>query len=217
LTATAAAAPAGPARRRLRDEILNLPNLITIGRVLMIPAVLLLLYFESPLNSFFAAVVFGLASATDALDGYLARKTGQTSTFGKFLDPLADKLIVMASLVMMLPMGRVPAWMVIVLLARELTVTALRSIATTEGLVIAASREGKYKTALQLIGIVALILHHEYPLWLFGLGEIRVSFHVVGLWLLVLSLVFSVFSAGDYLARFLAAAARGTRRSGPPA
>jgi len=199
-------------RRRLRDEIVSLPNMLTLARVGMIPVVLLLLYYESPWHSFLAAVVFGLAAATDALDGYLARKWKQDSTFGKFLDPLADKLIVMASLVMMLPMGRVPAWMVIVLLGRELTVTALRGIASTEGLVIAASREGKYKTALQLIGIVALLVHHEYPIWLFGLGEMRVSFHVVGLWLLVLSLVFSVLSAGDYVARFLAAATRKGRR-----
>ena len=103
------------------------------------------------------------------LDGYLARKLGVVSVLGKFLDPLADKLIVMAALVWMVPMGRIAAWVVVLLLAREISVTGLRSVAASEGVVISAGQEGKTKTALQMIGIVALVLGYPYHISYAGL------------------------------------------------
>jgi CDP-diacylglycerol--glycerol-3-phosphate 3-phosphatidyltransferase len=135
-------------RRTLAEDALNLPNLLTMGRIVMIPIFLWFLGQGRPTDCFWAAIVFTLAALTDALDGYLARKLNIVSVLGKFLDPLADKLIVMASLVWMVPMGRIPAWVVVALLARDISVTALRSIAASEGVVIGAGQEGKTKPAL---------------------------------------------------------------------
>lgn len=119
-------------RRSLAEDALNLPNLLTMGRIVMIPLCLLLLDRDTPKDNFWAAIVFTLAAMTDVLDGWLARKLNVVSVLGKLLDPLADKLIVMASLVWMVPMGRIPAWIVVVLLAREISVTGLRSVAASE-------------------------------------------------------------------------------------
>ena len=123
----------------LRKGLLNLPNLLTLGRVAAVPAVVVLLLFDTRAAGFWAAVVFGVAAITDWLDGWLARKWQVVTVLGKFLDPLADKLIVMAALIMLIPYGRVPAWAVFLILAREMVVTGLRSIASSEGIVIAAS------------------------------------------------------------------------------
>jgi CDP-diacylglycerol--glycerol-3-phosphate 3-phosphatidyltransferase len=141
------------------------------------------------------------------LDGYLARKLGLVSVLGKLLDPLADKLIVMATLVWMVPMGRIPAWVVVVLLAREFTVTALRSVAASEGVVIAAGQEGKIKNALQMIGIITLLIgypfHLSYPGTGIDLGVVDMVH--VGRMLVYLSLFFSMASAAQYLRLFGAA------------
>ena len=150
-------------RRRSPQDALNLPNLLTMGRVVAIPFFVWLLDTPTPVRGFWACIVFTLAAITDLLDGYLARKLGVVSVLGKFLDPLADKLIVMAALVWMVPMGRMPAWAVVLLLARELSVTGLRSVAASEGVVISAGKEGKTKTALQMIGIIALLLGLPVP------------------------------------------------------
>src|SRR4029077_5185790 len=123
----------------------------------------------TPQRGFWACMVFTAAAITDVLDGYLARKLNVVSVLGKFLDPLADKLIVMAALVWLVPMGRIPSWVVVLLLARELSVTGLRSVAASEGVVIAAGNEGKTKTALQMIGIVALVLGYPYRMAFFGI------------------------------------------------
>ena len=128
----------------------------------MIPAVLVLLSFGTPRDCLWAACIYALAAITDALDGWLARRQGLVSVLGKFLDPLADKLIVAATLVWLTAMGRIPAWAVALLISREITITALRSIASSEGLVIAAGEGGKSKTALQMIGIICLILGYPY-------------------------------------------------------
>src|SRR5258708_38214747 len=112
----------------LRREFTNLPNLVTMGRVVLIPFVLLFIANFSPLRSFIASLLYLGAAAGDALDGYLARSRGQVSTLGKFLDPLADKLIVTAVLVFMVWLGRVPAWIVVVLIARDLAINVLRSV-----------------------------------------------------------------------------------------
>ena len=181
-------------------------------------------YYESRINSFIAACLFALASATDYFDGYLARRKNLITVLGKFLDPLADKLIVTSVLVMLIPLGRIPAWVVVLLLARELAITGLRGIASSEGMVIAASQGGKWKTAFQLVGILGLLIHYPYPVaiitpglhnliagtWfhelLAGWGiPVRpwVDFHIVGLWLIYLSLFFSIFSAWQYIVRFV--------------
>ncbi len=149
------------------------------------------------------AVLFGVASASDALDGYLARKTGRVTVLGKFLDPLADKLLVMACLVFMVNTGQVDAWLAALLIGREMSITGLRAIASSEGLVIPASAGGKNKTAFQLAGIGALIIHFPYPiLW----TRAVVDFHVIGVYLLYISLLFSVFSAIEYVQLFVEAA-----------
>src|SRR5208283_2602727 len=143
----------------LRSQITDLPNVVTMARVLIVPAVLYFIDNFSPVRSFIAAVLYLVASAGDGIDGYLARKRGQVSVLGKFLDPLADKLMVTAVLVFMVALGRVPAWLVVVLIARDLAITGLRSIASSEGIVIAASGGGKIKTALQLVALSMLIVH----------------------------------------------------------
>ena len=149
-------------RRTLWQDARNLPNLLTFIRILMIPLVLVLLDRGSPVACFWAAVVYALAAITDMVDGWLARRSGLVSVLGKFLDPLADKLIVAAVLVWLVGMGRMPAWAVVLLLSREITITALRAIASSEGLVIAAGAGGKFKTALQFIGLICLILGYPY-------------------------------------------------------
>ena len=190
-------------RRQLLQELRNLPNLLTMGRVLVIPFVVLFIDNRSQVRSFVAACLYVLAAVTDFLDGFLARRWGQVSVVGKFLDPLADKLIVMAALVMLVDVDRLPAWLVILLIGRELAITGLRSIAGAEGLVIAAGQAGKYKTALQLVGISFSIIHFRYPL----LGtSIIVDFGAVGFFILCVSLAFSLFSAVRYVQYFIRAA-----------
>ena len=188
--------------RRMRRELTNLPNLITYGRLIAIPACLVLLARGDARSSFLAAVIYCVASATDYVDGYLARRLGMVSDVGKFLDPLADKLIVMAALVMMVHLGRVDAWVVVVMLAREMTITSLRSIASAEGMVISARFVGKMKTALQMVGLAFLMVHYDYRIHL-GIFSADMDLHAVGLALLYVSLVCSIWSAVQYFASFI--------------
>lgn len=183
----------------LRKEVTSLPNLLTLLRILLIPVVLVFIDNDSPTRCFIAALLYSLSAITDFIDGYLARKWGQVSLLGKFLDPLADKILVMATLVWMVPMGRIAAWLVVVLLTRELAITALRGIASSEGLVIAARQKGKHKTALQMVGILCLILHFRYPVLL---TNQVMDLHLVGLYTIYLSLVFSIVSAVEYVQLF---------------
>ncbi|HEX4448896.1 MAG TPA: CDP-diacylglycerol--glycerol-3-phosphate 3-phosphatidyltransferase [Polyangiaceae bacterium] len=192
-------------RRTLAEDAVNLPNLLTFGRVLAIPFLIWLLDTPTPVRNFWACILFTMAAITDMLDGYLARKLGVVSVLGKFLDPLADKLIVMAALVWMVPMGRIPAWIVVLLLAREISVTGLRSVAASEGVVISAGQEGKTKTALQMIGIVALVLGYPYHLSYLGIDLGTIDMIHVGRLLVYLSLLFSFASAAQYVRLFGAA------------
>lgn len=171
-------------------------------RVVMIPVVLWLLADGRPIMNFWAAIVYSLAAITDALDGWLARKRGLISVLGKFLDPLADKLLVMATLVCLSEMGRVPSWATIIIIARELSVTALRSIAMSEGVVIAASQGGKEKTALQMVALLMLIVHHTYDID-FLFATVPIHMHMIGLVLLYASVVFAVTSGGEYAKLFV--------------
>jgi CDP-diacylglycerol--glycerol-3-phosphate 3-phosphatidyltransferase len=136
---------------------MNTPNKLTLIRVLMIPVFLLLLYLSFPYHRYFALAVFIFASVTDALDGRLARSRGQVTDFGKFMDPLADKLLVMAALVWFVQNGQMPAWVLLVVIAREFAVTALRLLSAKGGRVIAAGFSGKVKTAVTMIGICVML------------------------------------------------------------
>ncbi len=188
-------------RERLREELLNAPNLMTLGRIACIPVFLALLSYENRRNSFLAAMVFAAAAISDWLDGWLARVSNKVTTLGKFLDPLADKIIVLSALVMLVRLGRVPVWVVVIILARELLISGLRTIAMSEGLEIAASRGGKWKTSLQLSGIIALMVHYHFAID-YLLRTLVTDFHTVGLTLLYLSLIPGIASAVDYVRAF---------------
>jgi CDP-diacylglycerol--glycerol-3-phosphate 3-phosphatidyltransferase len=196
----------------LTSQLTNLPNLVTMGRVLFVPGVLYLMDNYSPVRSLIAALLYLVASVGDGVDGYLARSRGQVSVLGKFLDPVADKLMVTAVMVYMVALGRVPSWLVVVLIARDLAITGLRSIASSEGIVIAASRGGKIKTALQLVGLIMLLVHFRYPL--LGLG-INIDFNKTGLAVLYVSLVASLLSGVDYVVGFFRTLGE-TKREAPP-
>jgi CDP-diacylglycerol--glycerol-3-phosphate 3-phosphatidyltransferase len=199
----------------LKRDLLNLPNAITFVRVAMIPVILWFTYFESRMNSFIAAALFAATGATDFLDGWVARRRGLVTVIGKFLDPLADKLIVVSTLIMLVHLGRVAAWVVIVIMAREFIVTGLRTIAMGEGIVIAAGQEGKYKTSLQIAGISFLLLHYRYPTDLI-VWQGDVDANVVGSWILYLSVAFSVWSAALYVRDFLRAVYRKEEATASP-
>lgn len=171
-------------------------------RVVMIPVVLVLLVEGSAKMNFWAAIVYSLAAVTDALDGWLARRQGLVSVLGKFLDPLADKLLIMAALVFMVHMGRVEAWVATIIIARELSITSLRTIAISEGVVIAASQGGKEKTAVQMVAILLLIIHYPYTLH-FGFVDLPVNLAYAGRILLYASVFFAVTSAGEYVKLFV--------------
>ena len=195
----------------LRREFTNLPNLVTMGRVAIVPFVLVFIDNFSPVRSFIAGLLYLVAAVGDALDGYLARSRGEVSMLGKFLDPLADKLIVTAVLVFMVALGRVPAWVVVVLIARDLAINGLRSVASAQGLVIAASDGGKIKTALQLVATMMLLIHFRYPV--LGTTIQPIDYHHVGLIVLYISMAISVFSGAQYLRDFFQAVMRQARPS----
>ena len=136
---------------------LNLPNFLTLLRIIAVPVVVVALLAEIPNGDLVAGVVFALAAFTDGLDGYIARRRDDVTTFGKLMDPLADKLLIVAALVSLVALDRLQAWIAMVIIARELAVTGLRALAVEEGVVISASWLGKVKTALQVAAVIALI------------------------------------------------------------
>jgi len=145
---------------------INVPNVLTLLRILLVPVVVVALLDETPNGDLLAAVVFALASITDWVDGYLARSRGAVTTFGKLMDPIADKLLVVAALVSLVSLNRLPAWVAMVIIARELAVTMSRMAATGQGVVISANRWGKVKTALQVLMIFLVIAVSGSPVWL---------------------------------------------------
>lgn len=194
--------PARPMRSgNLRRELWNLPNMLTLGRVAIIPPFVLYTYYGDPWHSFLAAVIFSLAAVTDILDGWLARRMHLVTVLGKFMDPLADKLIVMAALVMLTRLGRVASGVVIVLLARDLIISGLRTIASVEGILISASQGGKWKTAIQVFGILGLLIHYSHSID-FLIGTWVIDFNAVGTWILYFSMIFSITSALGYFQDF---------------
>lgn len=195
-----------------RKPNFNVPNLLTACRIVIVPVVVMLLTVPEgrqilPRQSFLAFWLFVGASLTDLVDGYLARKWGMVTNLGKLLDPLADKLLVCAAMVMLIEANRLPAWVAVVVISREIGVTALRGAAVSEGMIIEASGLGKAKTLLLTIGVAALILH--YPV----LGLDRLTgrpdvVQLIGMGVLSAGLVLSAWSGIDYFARFVAEALR---------
>jgi CDP-diacylglycerol--glycerol-3-phosphate 3-phosphatidyltransferase len=172
-----------------QGQIVNLPNTLSVIRLVLIPAVVICLYFPGRLGSFLAALFFGLAALTDLLDGFYARRHKAITPLGKFLDPLADKLLVSVTMIILITLNRIPAWIVILIIAREMAVTGLRGIAMSEGKVIEASSLGKYKTILQSVALICLCLHYQY---------LKVNFHVVGMTFLYVALVLTMWSGWLY-------------------
>jgi CDP-diacylglycerol---glycerol-3-phosphate 3-phosphatidyltransferase len=144
---------------------LNVPNVLTLVRIVAVPVLVVALLGAIPGGDALAAAVFALAAVTDGLDGYIARSRGAVTTFGKLMDPLADKLLIVAALVSLVSLDRLQAWVAMVIISRELAVTGLRTIAAERGVVIAASWLGKLKTALQVAAVLALIAVNPSPLW----------------------------------------------------
>lgn len=173
--------------------IWNIPNLLSFFRIAAIPFVVIFLLFPAPLPSFLAALFFSIASLTDFLDGYIARHQKSETSVGKLLDPLADKLLINSVLIMLISLGRVPAWMVVLLVGREIAVTGLRGIASAQGVVIAASNWGKAKTIFETIAIIGLMLHYKY---------LGMNFHLIGMLLLWVALGISLWSGIDYFYKF---------------
>jgi len=181
------------AKEQNPTTIWNIPNLLSFFRIAAIPFVVILLLFPAPLPSFLAALFFSIASLTDLLDGYIARHQKSETSVGKLLDPLADKLLINSALIMLISLGRVPAWMVVLLVGREIAVTGLRGIAAAQGVVIAASNWGKAKTIFETIAIIGLMLHYKY---------LGINFHLIGMLLLWVALGISLWSGIDYFYKF---------------
>jgi CDP-diacylglycerol--glycerol-3-phosphate 3-phosphatidyltransferase len=173
----------------------NLANLLTMARILLIPVFVVLYINPTPKRSLLAALVFVIASVTDLLDGYVARKTGQVTRLGKLLDPIADKLLVLSGLILLVQFDRVAALVAILIIAREVAVTGIRAIAASEGIVLVAETIGKWKMALQVIAIVALILEGSFlpTAWLL---------HLLGTSLLYVALMLALVSGWQYLIGF---------------
>lgn len=184
-------------------QLTGLPNLLSLFRIALVPIIVVVLLWPGPGPSALAAFIFFTACITDFLDGWIARRHGITTALGKFLDPLADKLIVVAILIMlagMSPEPRVPAWMAAVIAVRELAVTGLRSLASASGIVVPAEELGKYKMIFQMFALEGLLMHYEYAIPGTGL---RIDFHAAGMVFLWMALVLAVWSAIDYHVRVL--------------
>jgi len=179
-----------------RQQIFNLPNGVTIIRVLAIPFILFLLFYTSRFYQLITALLFLAAAVTDTFDGYLARRRGVVTTLGKFLDPLADKLLIVTALIALIPAREVPVWMVIVIVGREIAVTGLRGIAVSQDIVISASAMGKYKTVFEVASIFFLILDGSYC---------AINFYAVGIVFLWIALGIAILSGIDYFKKFLKA------------
>jgi len=203
--------------------IWNLPNLLTLARVAAVPVVIVLLLLVKPegalpdwwslrappaehgwdrLWCFLAGFLFFAASFTDYLDGLLARRMGLVTSLGKFLDPLADKLLVTGAMVMLVQLGRLPGWMVVLIICREIAVTGLRAIAAEAGIVIAASGLGKHKTVTQVVSLFFVLVYYPVHLSLPWLGGHNLNVWAVGMIFFCLSFLFTLWSGWDYFRAF---------------
>lgn len=178
--------------QKIKDYLSD-PNKLTLFRVATIPVIVILLLFPNRICTFCAAILFSAAAITDYLDGFYARRRGLVTTFGKIMDPLADKLLVSSTFIMLASYGWVPAWIVCIIIGRDLAVTGLRNVIAEKGLDVSASMLGKYKTGFQIATIIPLLIHFSY----FG-----IDFHVIGSVLLIGAMIFTVWSGADYFIRF---------------
>lgn len=174
-------------------NILNVPNLLSISRILAVPVFIIFMLELTPLRAVAAGIVFSLASATDWLDGYLARRWGQVTKMGKLLDPIADKILVTSALIMLVEINKVASWKAIIIIGREFAVTGLRAIASSEGIVIPAENMGKYKTAAQITAVLTLVLDNYFEtVWMTDIGNVAIWF----------AMIFAVYSAVQYFSHY---------------
>ena len=202
-----------------RKRLMNLPNYLTFARMLMVPILVVVLLTRVTNHEVIGVIVFWIASATDFLDGYLARRWGQVTTLGKLLDPLADKLLISGALISLVELDLAPAWITFIILGREMAITGLRGIASEEGITISAERMGKWKLGAQIAAISCLLLGPKLDLWLFQWTGIRIFhffiripfghtprsygfFHGMGVMLLWVAMILSVWSAISYFRSF---------------
>jgi len=172
-------------------KIFNIPNLLSISRILAVPVFIVLMLDPSPLRALLAGIVFSIASATDWLDGYLARKWGQVTKIGKLLDPIADKILIMAALVILVEIRSdvVPAWIAIIIIGREFAVTGLRAIASSDGIIIPAETSGKFKVGAQITAVLSLLLDYYMT---------RDWMRTLGIYALWVAMFLSLYSALYY-------------------
>jgi CDP-diacylglycerol--glycerol-3-phosphate 3-phosphatidyltransferase len=168
---------------------LNLPTLLTLSRIVLIPFFIMV----TPYNPFLGVLIFGIASVTDFLDGYLARKTGQITKFGIILDPIADKFLVISALILLVDMARLSAWIAIIIIVREFLVTGLRAVALSKDIVIPAEMGGKLKTTSQIAAILCLIL---------DVNVLGIDLYDAGIVFIWISLVLSIISGVQYTVSF---------------
>lgn len=171
---------------------MNLANKLTVIRIILVPIFLIFMTLQSRTCFVIGSLIFIIASITDKLDGYIARKRNEVTNFGKFMDPLADKLLVTSALVILVEFGVIRAWVVMVIIAREFAVSGLRTLAASEGVVIAASKWGKSKTVVQIIaiilGLISLIYSHRYLILLTDI-------------FIILAVVITIISGIDYFVK----------------
>ncbi|MDD2372270.1 MAG: CDP-diacylglycerol--glycerol-3-phosphate 3-phosphatidyltransferase [Syntrophomonadaceae bacterium] len=172
---------------------MNLPNKLTILRIILIPVFVVLLLINIPYGDYFAAAIFIVAALTDSLDGYLARRWKQVTRLGILLDPLADKLLITAALISLVQLGRIPGWIAIVIVGREFAVSGLRAIKAGDGIVIPASILGKLKTLTQVIAVLLVILEKTYR---------SITTLPVGHWAMYIAVVITIISGVEYFYRF---------------
>jgi CDP-diacylglycerol--glycerol-3-phosphate 3-phosphatidyltransferase len=179
-----------------KRKAFNLPNAVTVLRLAVIPVLFLLLLSPGLIESRIIACLFIIAAFMDVLDGYIARKYQVETVIGKFLDPVADKLILNTAMILMIPIGRISAWVVAVIIMRDFVVDAIRSIASSEGLIMQASTLAKQKTLCQNFAVAALMIHYPF----FGADA-----HIVGMTVLYLALILSLISGMLYVKQFYSA------------
>ncbi len=174
----------------------HLPNFLTLGRLLLVPPIVVLLFFEGRYPSLLAGLIFFIASLTDYFDGFIARRLKVESSFGIFLDPIADKVLVTSALIMLIELGRVEAWVVMLIITREVAVSALRAITKSWDTTLKPSPVGKLKAVFQFAAIVPLIIHYTYKI------IIPINFHLLGTVLLYIALALTLWSGIDYFVKF---------------
>lgn len=176
-------------------KILSNPNSLTLFRVAASPIIVILLLFPNKTNTFITALIFSAAAITDFLDGFFARRKGLVSNFGKVMDPIADKVLISTSFIMLTALGWIPAWIVCIIIGREIAVTGLRNIIAEKGKDLSASGLGKYKTGFQIAAIIPLMIHFPY---------LTIDFHAIGTIFLWVALTLTVWSGAAYFIRYRA-------------